>query len=150
MSCPCVVPLFQDQGGMTLLHVAARRGHNEIIRILLDSKRFDVNQKVSNGVKMTFLCSIIENEIQFEKVKLRSSYFQLFWFRIPDKLNFSHWPGSLVGKCSCHYTLIWFQDDGGWTAIMWAAEDKMVETAKLLLQRGGNVHLRDLVNRGFY
>ncbi|XP_031553067.1 histone-lysine N-methyltransferase EHMT1-like isoform X2 [Actinia tenebrosa] len=70
----------KDQGGMTLLHVAARRGHDEIIRILLDSKKFNINQK----------------------------------------------------------------DDGGWTAIMWAAEDKMVETAKLLLHRGGNVHLRDL------
>ena len=37
------------------------------------------------------------------------------------------------------------QDDGGWTPIMWAAEDKQYEATQLLMECGANVHSRDLV-----
>lgn len=37
------------------------------------------------------------------------------------------------------------QDDGGWTPIMWAAEDKKHEATSLLIELGANVHIRDLV-----
>lgn len=41
--------------------------------------------------------------------------------------------------------LYMLQDDGGWTPIMWAAEDKQYEATQLLMECGANVHSRDLV-----
>lgn len=37
------------------------------------------------------------------------------------------------------------QDDGGWTPIMWAAEDKQFDATQLLIEQGANVHIRDEV-----
>ena len=37
------------------------------------------------------------------------------------------------------------QDQGGWTPIMWAAEDKQFDATQLLIEQGANVHIRDLV-----
>ncbi|XP_048587555.1 histone-lysine N-methyltransferase EHMT2 isoform X2 [Nematostella vectensis] len=39
----------KDQGGMTLLHVAARRGHTDLISLLLNTGAFDINQKDDGG-----------------------------------------------------------------------------------------------------
>ena len=43
------------------------------------------------------------------------------------------------------YYVCYLQDDGGWTPIMWAAEDKQYEATQLLMECGANVHSRDLV-----
>lgn len=52
----------------------------------------------------------------------------------------------------CHTTnlllfLCWFQDNGGWTPIIWAAEHKHVEVIKALLNRGADVSVKDKVGR---
>lgn len=36
------------------------------------------------------------------------------------------------------------QDDGGWTPIMWAAEDKQYDATQVLIENGANLHIRDL------
>lgn len=50
---------------------------------------------------------------------------------------------TVIAKCST----IFFcnQDDGGWTPIMWAAEDKQYDATQLLIEQGANVHIRDEV-----
>lgn len=45
-------------------------------------------------------------------------------------------------KCVPHFC---YQDDGGWTPIMWAAEDKQYDATQLLIEQGANVHVRDEV-----
>lgn len=39
-----------------------------------------------------------------------------------------------------------FQDDGGWTAMIWATEYRHVEIVKLLLQSGADINIRDKVS----
>lgn len=39
-----------------------------------------------------------------------------------------------------------FQDDGGWTAIIWATEYKHVDQVKLLLSKGADISIRDKVS----
>lgn len=41
--------------------------------------------------------------------------------------------------------LDWFQDSGGWTPIIWAAEHKHLEVIKVLLNRGADVNIADKV-----
>lgn len=69
----------KDTKGMTCLHLAARQGHPDLIKLLLNTGKFDMNEK----------------------------------------------------------------DDGGWTPIMWAAEDKHRDATQLLIEQGANVHIRD-------
>lgn len=38
------------------------------------------------------------------------------------------------------------QDDGGWTAIIWATEYKHVDQVKLLLSKGADISIRDKVS----
>ncbi len=38
-----------------------------------------------------------------------------------------------------------FQDDGGWTAMIWATEYKHVDQVKLLLSKGADINIRDKV-----
>lgn len=38
-----------------------------------------------------------------------------------------------------------FQDDGGWTAMIWATEYKHVDQVKLLLSKGADISIRDKV-----
>uniref|UniRef100_A0A8C2FJ23 Uncharacterized protein n=1 Tax=Cyprinus carpio TaxID=7962 RepID=A0A8C2FJ23_CYPCA len=37
------------------------------------------------------------------------------------------------------------QDDGGWTAMIWATEYKHVDQVKLLLSKGADINIRDKV-----
>ena len=37
---------FQDENGMTCLHVAARRGYTDLLTLLLTTNKFDINAKV--------------------------------------------------------------------------------------------------------
>lgn len=40
------------------------------------------------------------------------------------------------------------QDDGGWTAMIWATEYKHVDQVKLLLSKGADISIRDKVGSG--
>lgn len=40
-----------------------------------------------------------------------------------------------------------YQDDGGWTAIIWATEYKHVDQVKLLLSKGADISIRDKVSK---
>lgn len=42
--------------------------------------------------------------------------------------------------------LFLYQDDGGWTAIIWATEYKHVDQVKLLLSKGADISIRDKVS----
>lgn len=41
--------------------------------------------------------------------------------------------------------LFFCQDDGGWTAMIWATEYKHVDQVKLLLSKGADISIRDKV-----
>uniref|UniRef100_A0A8C9VE50 Euchromatic histone-lysine N-methyltransferase 1b n=1 Tax=Scleropages formosus TaxID=113540 RepID=A0A8C9VE50_SCLFO len=69
----------KDVEGSTCLHLAAKIGHYDIVKHLLDTESIDIN---------------------------------------------------------C-------QDDGGWTAMIWATEYKHVDEVKLLLSRGADINIRD-------
>ena len=38
---------LQDTGGMTCFHLAARHGHTDLIKLLIKTGKFDIDQKVS-------------------------------------------------------------------------------------------------------
>lgn len=42
-------------------------------------------------------------------------------------------------------SIIFPQDDGGWTAMIWATEYKHVDQVKLLLSKGADISIRDKV-----
>lgn len=42
-------------------------------------------------------------------------------------------------------SIIFCQDDGGWTAMIWATEYKHVDQVKLLLSKGADISIRDKV-----
>lgn len=42
----------------------------------------------------------------------------------------------------------WQQDDGGWTAMIWATEYKHTDIVKLLLSKGADPNIRDKVSGG--
>lgn len=42
--------------------------------------------------------------------------------------------------------ILLYQDDGGWTAIIWATEYKHVDQVKLLLSKGADISIRDKVS----
>lgn len=46
---------------------------------------------------------------------------------------------AVLQLCSC------LQDDGGWTAMIWATEYKHVELVKLLLSKSADPNIRDKV-----
>lgn len=44
-----------------------------------------------------------------------------------------------------YFHICCFQDSGGWTPIIWAAEHKHLEVIKVLLNRGADVNIADKV-----
>ena len=45
---------LQDTKGMTCLHVAVRQGHADLIKLLLKTGRFDINEKVQDSPRHGF------------------------------------------------------------------------------------------------
>ena len=50
----------------------------------------------------------------------------------------------ILGWLNFH-DIAWFQDSGGWTPIIWAAEHKHLDVIKVLLNRGADVNIADKV-----
>ena len=40
-----------------------------------------------------------------------------------------------------------FQDDGGWTPIIWSAEHRHIDTVKYLVEAGADPNLKDNVSQ---
>lgn len=60
----------------------------------------------------------------------------------------SYWRGitqMIKDQCSL-IQIVSFQDSGGWTPIIWAAEHKHVDVIKALLNRGADVTISDKVS----
>lgn len=57
---------------------------------------------------------------------------------------------SSVSACTDFNTsvVVSLQDDGGWTAMIWATEYKHVDQVKLLVSKGADLSIRDKVVRG--
>ena len=57
---------LQDTKGMTCFHLATRQGHTDLMKLLLKSGKFDINEKVRKVQKVI-------NEIDFEQIVFLSS-----------------------------------------------------------------------------
>lgn len=57
-----------------------------------------------------------------------------------------HWSDDVYSSGEL-VVVVFSQDDGGWTAMIWATEYKHVDLVKLLLSKGADANIRDKVNK---
>uniref|UniRef100_A0A4W5KBQ5 Euchromatic histone-lysine N-methyltransferase 1b n=1 Tax=Hucho hucho TaxID=62062 RepID=A0A4W5KBQ5_9TELE len=130
---------MESQSRRTPLHVASEAGHQEICHLLVQS---GANLDICDEDQRTPLMEACENN-HLEAV--------CYLLRAGDVEGFTclH----LAAKIG-HYNIVEHllstglidincQDDGGWTAMIWATEYKHLEQVKMLLNKGADINIRD-------
>uniref|UniRef100_A0A8C7ZT11 Euchromatic histone-lysine N-methyltransferase 1b n=1 Tax=Oryzias sinensis TaxID=183150 RepID=A0A8C7ZT11_9TELE len=136
---------MESQNKRTPLHAAAEGGHKDICHMLVQS---GANLDMCDEDQRTPLMDACENN-NMDVV--------LYLLRAGASANHKDVEGftclHLAAK-SGHYNIVQHllstglinvncQDDGGWTAIIWATEYKHADQVKLLLSKGADISLRD-------
>uniref|UniRef100_A0A3B3HIQ6 Euchromatic histone-lysine N-methyltransferase 1b n=1 Tax=Oryzias latipes TaxID=8090 RepID=A0A3B3HIQ6_ORYLA len=136
---------MESQNKRTPLHAAAEGGHKDICHMLVQS---GANLDMCDEDQRTPLMDACENN-NMEVV--------LYLLRAGASANHKDVEGftclHLAAK-SGHYNIVQHllstglinvncQDDGGWTAIIWATEYKHADQVKLLLSKGADISIRD-------
>ncbi|XP_024155223.2 histone-lysine N-methyltransferase EHMT1 isoform X5 [Oryzias melastigma] len=136
---------MESQNKRTPLHAAAEGGHKDICHMLVQS---GANLDMCDEDQRTPLMDACENN-NMEVV--------LYLLRAGASANHKDVEGftclHLAAK-SGHYKIVQHllstglinincQDDGGWTAIIWATEYKHADQVKLLLSKGADISIRD-------
>ncbi|KAJ8286521.1 hypothetical protein GJAV_G00040110 [Gymnothorax javanicus] len=136
---------MESQGKRTPLHVAAEGGHQEVCHMLVQA---GANLDMCDEEQRTPLMEACENN-HLETV--------CYLLRAGSSARHKDVEGStclhLAAKIG-HYDIVQHllstgsidincQDDGGWTAMIWATEYKHLEQVKLLLSKGADINIRD-------
>uniref|UniRef100_A0A8C6TWI6 Euchromatic histone-lysine N-methyltransferase 1b n=1 Tax=Neogobius melanostomus TaxID=47308 RepID=A0A8C6TWI6_9GOBI len=136
---------MESHNKRTPLHAAAEAGHLEICHMLVQS---GANLDMCDDDQRTPLMEACENNYM-EVVR--------FLLRAGASANHKDVEGftclHLAAK-SGHYNIVEHllstglmdingQDDGGWTAMIWATEYKHVDQVRLLLSKGADINIRD-------
>lgn len=136
---------MESQSKRTPLHVAAEAGHQEVCHMLVQA---GANLDMCDDDQRTPLMEACENN-HLETVR--------YLLRAGAIVSQKDVEGStclhLAAKnghfaivqhlLSTGLTNINCQDDGGWTAMIWATEYKHVDQVKLLLSKGADMNIRD-------
>ncbi|XP_029017964.1 histone-lysine N-methyltransferase EHMT1-like [Betta splendens] len=137
--------LMDGQNKQTPLHAAATEGHQEICHMLVQA---GANLDMLDEEQRTPLMAACENNhLDTVKYLLRAGaavgHKDVTGFtclHLASKLGHYDIVSHLLSKASRYINC---QDDGGWTPITWAIENKHKELVFLLLARGANVNIRD-------
>ncbi|XP_041825916.1 histone-lysine N-methyltransferase EHMT1 isoform X2 [Melanotaenia boesemani] len=136
---------MESQNKRTPLHAAAEGGHKDICHMLVQA---GANLDICDDDQRTPLMEACENN-HMEVV--------LYLLRAGASATHKDVEGftcfHLAAK-SGHYKIVEYllstglinincQDDGGWTAMIWATEYKHVDQVKLLLSKGADISIRD-------
>uniref|UniRef100_A0A8C7U1K2 Euchromatic histone-lysine N-methyltransferase 1b n=1 Tax=Oncorhynchus mykiss TaxID=8022 RepID=A0A8C7U1K2_ONCMY len=134
---------MESQSRRTPLHVASEAGHQEICHLLVQS---GANLDICDEDQRTPLMEACENN-HLEAVSMCVGLPSV----LQDVEGFTclH----LAAKIG-HYNIVEHllstglidincQDDGGWTAMIWATEYKHLEQVKMLLNKGADINIRD-------
>uniref|UniRef100_A0A8C7L5A6 Histone-lysine N-methyltransferase EHMT1-like n=1 Tax=Oncorhynchus kisutch TaxID=8019 RepID=A0A8C7L5A6_ONCKI len=136
---------MESQSRRTPLHVAAAAGHQEICHLLVQS---GANLDICDGDQRTPLMEACENN-HLETVRYLLSAGAIASHKDVEGFTCLH----LAAKIG-HYNIVEHllstglidincQDDGGWTAMIWATEYKHLNQVKLLLIKGADINIRD-------
>uniref|UniRef100_A0A8C8ILS4 Euchromatic histone-lysine N-methyltransferase 1b n=1 Tax=Oncorhynchus tshawytscha TaxID=74940 RepID=A0A8C8ILS4_ONCTS len=136
---------MESQSRRTPLHVASEAGHQEICHLLVQS---GANLDICDEDQRTPLMEACENN--HLEARACMLYRGLCCITV-DVEGFTclH----LAAKIG-HYNIVEHllstglidincQDDGGWTAMIWATEYKHLEQVKMLLNKGADINIRD-------
>uniref|UniRef100_A0A8C7VS27 Euchromatic histone-lysine N-methyltransferase 1b n=1 Tax=Oncorhynchus mykiss TaxID=8022 RepID=A0A8C7VS27_ONCMY len=136
---------MESQSRRTPLHVAAAAGHQEICHLLVQS---GANLDICDEDQRTPLMEACENN-HLETVRYLLSAGAIASHKDVEGFTCLH----LAAKIG-HYNIVEHllstglidincQDDGGWTAMIWATEYKHLNQVKLLLIKGADINIRD-------
>ncbi|XP_057675316.1 histone-lysine N-methyltransferase EHMT1 isoform X2 [Corythoichthys intestinalis] len=136
---------MESQNKRTPLHAAAEGGHKEICHMLVQA---GANLETCDEDHRTPLMDACENNhLETVMYLLRAGANAMH--KDVEGFTCLH----LAAK-SGHYNIVEYllctghvnincQDDGGWTAMIWATEYKHVDQVKLLLSKGADISIRD-------
>uniref|UniRef100_A0A6Q2XLY8 Euchromatic histone-lysine N-methyltransferase 1b n=1 Tax=Esox lucius TaxID=8010 RepID=A0A6Q2XLY8_ESOLU len=136
---------MESQSRRTPLHVAAEAGHQEICHLLVQS---GANLDICDEDQRTPLMEACENN-HLDTVRYLLSAGAIASHKDVEGFTCLH----LAAKIG-HYNIVEHllstghidincQDDGGWTAMIWATEYKHLNQVKLLLSKGADINIRD-------
>uniref|UniRef100_A0A8C7FT66 Euchromatic histone-lysine N-methyltransferase 2 n=1 Tax=Oncorhynchus kisutch TaxID=8019 RepID=A0A8C7FT66_ONCKI len=123
-------PAYQaeSQNRRCALHVAAQRGLLEVCYMLVQAgAKLDVQDK---SMRTPLLEAIVNNHVEVTRYLVQSG--ACVYHTV-----------SVCPLTLCQCAVSPFQDSGGWTSIIWAAEHKHINVIRALLNRGADVTLKD-------
>ncbi|XP_035628588.1 histone-lysine N-methyltransferase EHMT1 isoform X6 [Oncorhynchus keta] len=136
---------MESQSRRAPLHVASEAGHQEICHLLVQS---GANLDICDEDQRTPLMEACENN-HLEAVCYLLRAGAIASHKDVEGFTCLH----LAAKIG-HYNIVEHllstglidincQDDGGWTAMIWATEYKHLEQVKMLLNKGADINIRD-------
>ncbi|XP_051532999.1 histone-lysine N-methyltransferase EHMT1 isoform X5 [Myxocyprinus asiaticus] len=136
---------MESQNKRTPLHVAAEAGHQEVCHMLVQA---GANLDMCDEDQRTPLMEACENN-HLDTVRYLLRAGAIVSHKDVEGSSCLHlaakagYFGIVQHLLSTGLIDINCQDDGGWTAMIWATEYKHVEHVKLLLSKGADINIRD-------
>ena len=141
----------KDRDGNTALLLATYQGFPEIVKLLL-AKGADVNAKNKYG-DTALMLAVANGDTEISKLLLEhiggNPNDEVIAFLLSEKNKIKRndeWISQKSKSLGKKQANINDQNNNGKTALMYAAENGLTETAKLLLEHGANINAQD--NRG--
>ncbi|XP_066245089.1 histone-lysine N-methyltransferase EHMT1 isoform X1 [Euwallacea similis] len=140
-------PLEEYNNG-TLLHLAVLKGNLDIIYLLIMSK-IDLDS-LNNDQNSPLMCAISEGRNDIVKHLVQAG--AEVSLKGMDAMTSLHLAAKFGNLEACNIVLcnavmpnfVNVQDDGGWTALVWACEHGYKEVVKYLLSMGADISIRDV------
>ncbi|KAK6526495.1 hypothetical protein TWF694_005078 [Orbilia ellipsospora] len=127
-------------GGYTPLHIAVLREHTEFVEFLLDNEA-DTTITTMSGHRAIDFCEAIEhqqNQAITGRLNISEHYYTISGLRsAATRAQNVHIRDLLERGADINGT-----DDGGFTALYWAASGGHNETVRLLIESGADVNIR--------